>query len=129
MSLDYAFVKHVHVAAVAVTFALFALRGAWMVAAPQMLRRTWVRVLPHVVDTVLLAAALWLVVALPSGNATWIAAKVVGLVVYTGAGIVALRAGSSRGVRLAAFAFALATFAYIVAVAVTRSPWGPLARL
>ena len=129
MTFDYTFFKHVHLGAVALSLALFALRGAWMLAAPDMLRRRWVRVLPHVIDTVLLASALWLVWQLPDGNGAWISAKVVGLIVYIGAGLVTLRAGQTRGVRLAAFAFALLTFAYIASVAVTKTPLGFFGRL
>ncbi|MEP7183215.1 MAG: SirB2 family protein [Betaproteobacteria bacterium] len=132
MTFDYPLVKHVHVAAVAVSLALFAVRGAWMLAAPEMLRRTWVRIVPHVVDTLLLASALWLVWEIGPGAGPWIAAKVAGLVVYIGVGIVALRAGKTRAIRVGAFVFALATFAWIVSVALTKSPLGffaPLARL
>ena len=95
-----------------------------MLAAPDRLRRTWVRVVPHVVDTVLLASALYLAGQLGPGAGSWLAAKVAGLVVYVAAGVVALRGGKTRGARIAAFVFALATFGYIVSVAVTKSPWG-----
>ena len=124
MTLDYAAVKHFHVAAAAASLALFALRGYWMLATPDMLRRGWVRVVPHVVDTLLLASALWLVWEIGPTAGSWLAAKVAGLVVYVAAGIVALRGGKTRGMRIAAFVFALATFGYIVSVAVTKSPLG-----
>jgi uncharacterized membrane protein SirB2 len=40
---------------------------------------------------------------------------------YIGLGMIALRRGKTRGVRLLAWLAALATFAYIVAVALTRN--------
>jgi uncharacterized membrane protein SirB2 len=124
MDIDYATVKHLHVAAATVSLSLFVLRGSWMLAAPDMLRRGWVRVVPHVVDTLLLLSALWLLSEIGPGAGSWLAAKVAGLVVYVAAGIVALRGGKTRGMRIAAFVFALATFGYIVSVALTKSPLG-----
>ena len=72
--MTYALVKHVHVAAVAITFALFCLRGFWTLRKSHALHRGWVRVAPHVNDTVLLAAALYL--ASFHGLRPWILAKV-----------------------------------------------------
>src|SRR4029434_564672 len=54
----YAALTLIHVGSVAVTFALFGLRGAWMLRAPVQLARRWVRIVPHIVDTVLLASAI-----------------------------------------------------------------------
>jgi uncharacterized membrane protein SirB2 len=51
------------------------------------------------------------------------------LVVYFGLGTVALKRGRTRGVRVVAFAAAIATFGYIVSVAITKTPLGFLARL
>jgi uncharacterized membrane protein SirB2 len=52
----------------------------------------------------------------------WLTAKVVALVAYIVLGAVALKYGRTRGIRTAALAGALATFGYIVAVAVTKNP-------
>jgi uncharacterized membrane protein SirB2 len=129
MTLDYAMVKQVHVSAATVSIALFLLRGTWMLWSPERLRRTWVKVVPHVVDTVLLASALWLAWQVGVGGAPWLAAKVIALVVYIVAGTIALKRGRTRTERVGALLFAVATFAYIVTVAVTKSPWGALAWL
>jgi uncharacterized membrane protein SirB2 len=123
--------KSVHVACVAASFALFAVRGAWMLRAPDRLRVGWVRVVPHVVDTLLLASAVALAFLLridPLAHG-WLAAKITGLCAYIVLGTVALKRGRTRGTRTAAFAAALAVYAYIVTVAITKSPAGPLAWL
>jgi len=130
MTIDYAAVKLVHVGAAALSIALFALRGAWMLRAPQRLQRGWVRIAPHLIDTVLLASALWLAWQLGTdGTRGWLWAKVIALCAYIALGTIALKRGRTRGVRIVAFAAALATFGYIVSVAVTKSPLGALARL
>jgi uncharacterized membrane protein SirB2 len=127
---DYAAIKLVHVGAAALSIAGFALRGAWMLRSPQRLRERWVRIVPHAIDTVLLASALWLAWQLGAeGTRGWLWAKLIALLVYIGLGTIALKRGKTHGVRVAAFAGALATFAYIVSVAIAKSPLGLLARL
>ena len=125
----YAIAKAVHVGAVALTLLSFLVRGAWMLQGSAMLQRRWVRILPHLVDTALLASALYLALGVygyPAPGQGWITAKLLALLVYIGLGTVALKRGRTRAVRAAAFAGALLTFGYIVAVALTRSPlpWG-----
>ena len=126
---EYAAIKGVHVAAAGVSLALFALRGLWRFVSPERLAARWVRIVPHVVDTVLLLSALWLAWQIGRGAAPWIAAKVVALIVYIALGTIALTRGRTPAMRIAAFFAALATFGYIVSVAITKSPWGALARL
>lgn len=120
----YVAVKYVHVAAVAISFALFFLRGVWMMRGSPLLARRWVRIVPHVNDTVLLAAGVWLAVLLRQapGESAWLTAKLVGLVLYIALGMLALRFLRSRRRRVGAWIAALAVFCYIVAVAFTKSP-------
>lgn len=122
--MTYVAVKYVHVAAVAISFALFFLRGVWMMRGSPLLARRWVRIVPHVNDTVLLAAGVWLAVLLRQapGESAWLTAKLVGLVLYIALGMLALRFLRSRRRRVGAWIAALAVFCYIVAVAFTKSP-------
>ena len=117
--MDYAAVKAVHVTAVCVSFTLFFLRGLWMINDSPLLKQRWVRIVPHVNDTVLLIAAITLAVMLRQYPLTdaWLTAKLAGLAAYIVLGSIALKRGGTRRTRLAAFAAALLAFAYIVAVA------------
>jgi len=116
--------KYVHVSSVLLSIAGFIVRGVWMMQGSPRLNARWVRIVPHVVDTVLLVSAVWLAFAIHQYPFVhgWLTAKVVGLVVYIALGMIALRRGRTRGVRIGAFVAALAVFAYIVAVAVTHNP-------
>ncbi|MBI3918780.1 MAG: SirB2 family protein [Betaproteobacteria bacterium] len=120
--LDYGTLKLAHVACVIGSYALFLTRGIWMLQESPRLQQRWVRVVPHVVDTFLLASAIAMVVM--SGQypfvAGWLTAKVVALIAYIGLGMLALRRARTRGSRLAAWVGAQAVFIYIVAVALTR---------
>lgn len=93
-----------------------------MLRAPRMLQQHWVKIVPHVVDTLLLASALTMVFW--SGQypfeQPWLTAKVLALIVYIALGTIALKRGKTNSVRGWAFLAALATFTYIVFVAVTK---------
>jgi uncharacterized membrane protein SirB2 len=127
----YLVAKTLHVGCAALSIGGFAARGALMLAESPLLAAKPVRILPHIVDTVLLASAVWLAWGLGQGPFAhgWIFAKIAGLVAYIALGVIALRRGRTKRVRSAAFVAALATAGYIVAVAVTRSALGPLAWL
>ena len=120
--MEFATLKAVHVTAVAASGLMFFVRGLWMLARSPMLERRWVRVVPHVNDTVLLVAGAWMAVLLRQvpGVSPWLTAKIVALVVYVALGTVALRRR-----RVGAWIAALAVFFYIVAVALTHDalPW------
>ncbi len=130
MPFDYASLKAIHVGAAATSLALFVVRGAWMLTAPDRLHRRWVRSVPHLVDTVLLASALLLAWQIGfAANAGWLGAKAAALVLYVVLGTIALKHGRTRGIRAVAFVAAVVTFSYIVSVALTKSPFGIFAGL
>ncbi len=122
----YIFVKYVHVISVVLSVGGFFLRGVLMMRESPLLTFRWVRVLPHVNDTVLLVAAISL--AWMSGQypfvADWVTAKIFGVIAYIVLGALALRDASTRGLRIACWIASLGVFGWIVSVALTRQPWG-----
>jgi uncharacterized membrane protein SirB2 len=122
----YAAVKHIHIACVVVSITGFFLRGLLMLGGSPVLGQKWLRWAPHVNDTLLLTAAI--VLSAMSAQyplvEPWLTAKIFGLIAYIVLGSVALKAGRGRGIRLAAWLAALATFAYVASVALRKSPWG-----
>ena len=125
----YLAVKYVHVISVVLSLTGFFLRGILMMRDSPLLGVRWVRVLPHINDTVLLVAALSL--AAMSGQypfvVGWITAKVLGVIAYIILGALALRDASTRRMRIACWFASLAVFGWIVSVALTRQPTGFLA--
>jgi uncharacterized membrane protein SirB2 len=123
--MDYPQLKHFHMGCAGLSGALFLLRGTWMLRASPMLQAKWVRIAPHVVDTLLLASAIGLAVWSHQypGQQPWLTAKLLALLGYIVLGTIALKRGRTKGQRQAAFAAALALFAYIVTVAVTKRPF------
>ena len=98
----------------------FILRAGWSFTAPDMLQNKWVRVLPHVVDTLLLVFGVLLFLSLEdASDNTWLVAKLVALVVYIGAGVMTLR--GTGLVKTTGLTVALLAVFYLFAVAFTRS--------
>jgi uncharacterized membrane protein SirB2 len=102
------------------SWALFFLRGIWMIVDSPRLEARWVRVVPHVNDTLLLLAGVYLATFV--GLQPWVVAKLVALVAYILIGMVAITRGRTKAVRIAAWVAAQCVFLYIVAVAVRKDP-------
>ncbi len=122
--MDYTTLKSLHLTTVAISLALFALRGIWMIADSPRLRAPWARVVPHVNDTVLLVSGIALAYTLDLSPLEhgWLAAKIVALLAYIALGTIALKRGRTRSLRIAAWLAALLVFGYIVSVAVAHDP-------
>lgn len=125
----YSALKHLHLTTIVLTFCLFILRGVWMLTDSPRLQQRWVRIAPHLIDTILLASAIGLTIILSQYPLvdSWLSAKVLGLIVYIILGSIALKYGTTKPIRVAAWFAALAVFGYIVSVALTRNPLGFLA--
>ncbi len=123
--MSYVLLKIIHVTSVIASFILFFLRGIWLIKNSEYrLRQRWVKILPHVVDTILLISAIMLAIIIQQNPIThsWLAAKIGGLLVYIGLGMVAMRFGKTRKTKITAWITAQCVFVYIVLVAVTKNP-------
>lgn len=122
--IDYPILKMIHVTCAAASYSLFFVRGVWMFLGSPWLQNRWVRIVPHMIDTGLLASAIAMTVAIRQYpfSADWLSAKLLALICYIALGMVALRFARTHQMRLATWLAAQAVFFYIVAVAVTRNP-------
>ena len=121
--MSYLALKHLHVTCVVLSGLGFCLRGWWMARQSPLLQHRLSRVLPHVVDSLLLGSALtmaWLSGQYPFAQG-WLTAKLCGLIAYIVFGALALKRAKTRVLRLRFFALALMAYAYIVSVALTRN--------
>lgn len=129
--MTYLLIKYVHTLSASLAITGFMLRGYWMMTGSDRLQHTVTRVLPHVVDTIFLLSgiAMLVVLSLNPLAQSWLLAKFAGLILYVLFGTVAIRRGSSLEIRTAAFVAALSVFAYVVGVALSKSPASWLAFL
>jgi uncharacterized membrane protein SirB2 len=126
---DYAAWKLLHQAAVALSITGFIARGLGSFTQAAWVTHRFTRIAPHGVDTLLLLSALvmaWMLRLTPA-TAPWLVAKVAGLLLYIGLGMLALRPGRPLALRIAAWLAALVVFGWIVSVALTKRPLGLLA--
>ena len=117
---SYLALRHLHLTAVTLSLALFALRGLWMLVDSPQLQRRWVRIVPHLIDTVLLASAIGLTLILQQYPFVdgWLTAKVLALIVYIILGSIALKRGPTKPVRAAAWVAARPS-----RIATSKRPW------
>jgi len=118
----YASLKLIHVACVVASGSLFALRFAMLSWRPNERLPKLLKVLPHIIDTVLLGAAIGLLYLLSVNpfQVTWLTAKIVALVAYIGFGALCLRSKPGSRRQAALFLIAVSTYSYIVLVALTK---------
>jgi len=119
-------IKLIHMSTAFISISLFMLRGFWVFHDSPMMNKKWVKILPHINDTVLLITAILLAVSIqqyPFVN-DWLTAKLVALIFYIGFGMFALKRAKEMKNKMLFFVLALVTFSYIVKVALTHSATG-----
>ncbi len=121
----YLYIKYLHITCVVISITLFLLRSMWTLRGSRMLATPWARSVPHYVDTTLLAAAILLMGIIHQYplQASWLTAKVSGLLAHILFGLLFFHYKGSWVLRKTALALSLLAFGYIVAVALTRNPF------
>ena len=126
----YPQIKLAHIFLAVCSGAIFALRGAGVLAGMRWPHRTPIRWTSYTVDTSLLTAALMLLTVLPGAMFAngWLTLKLVLVVVYVVLGSLALKRGRTPRMRAACFVAALLVFVTIIGIALAHHPLGWLLR-
>jgi uncharacterized membrane protein SirB2 len=125
--MDYLLVKHLHMAMAYLSISLFVYRSILSVTESTLLQHKLVKVLPHIIDSLLLIFAVWLMLIIkqyPFVDA-WLTAKFIALIAYILVGTIAIKRGKTALLRLWASIFSVIIFTYILGVAKTHhfSSW------
>ena len=122
----YPQIKMIHVFLALSSGAIFALRGAGVLANMRWPHWLVVRWTSYAVDTSLLTAALMLLTILPGAMFSngWLTVKVVLLVVYIVLGAFAIKRARSRATKAICYVAALATFGVVYSIARAHHPLG-----
>ncbi|MBE5251441.1 SirB2 family protein [Mixta mediterraneensis] len=123
----YPLIKQLHLLTVAITITLFLLRFYWQRSGSAMLTRRWVRILPHVNDTLLLVSGAMLVMITHfypfSPQGSWLTEKLLGVIIYIALASVALsRRPRTDRTRWIAFLIALIALVIVIKLAVSKMP-------
>lgn len=121
----YFILKQAHAGFAYLTILSFCLRGFLMWVKPEWLKVLPVRILPHIIDTFLLALGIAMLVIADMNplEYPWLMAKIIALVFYVVLGTIALKRGKTRKARGIAFVLSLMTVLYILMVAKTKLVW------
>ncbi len=118
----YLIVKKIHIITAVLSMLGFVIRGWWTYQQSPLMQHKLVKVFPHINDSFLLAAAIYL--SLMSGlypfQQSWLGVKVILLVSYIIAGTIALKPGKSTQTRVAAFVIAIISVSLIFVHAIVR---------
>ncbi|MBA2779675.1 SirB2 family protein [Billgrantia kenyensis] len=121
----YFLIKHLHMTTAVLSIAFFILRAWWSVREISLLQRRWVKILPHINDTLLLLLGVMLMTMLSMWphQHPWLAAKLLGLLGYILLGTVAIKRGRTPLTRGLAALGAIVVFFYIMGTAMTKDAW------
>lgn len=117
-----------HLTSVALTISLFTLRYWWRWSNHPRFQARWVRVLPHIVDSVLLLSGVGLIALtgyLPfTVKGAWLTEKLFGVIIYIVLGFIALGRHRPRGQQAGfiAFMLGLVVLYIIIKLAATKVP-------
>lgn len=116
-------IKLIHMSTAVISISLFLIRGFWVFRNSPMMQEKWVKIFPHVNDTILLITATILAISTQQYPFvdSWLTAKFTALIVYILLGMFALKRAKEIKNKMIFFILALITFSYIVSVALTRS--------
>ena len=116
-------IKLIHMSTAFISISLFLVRGFWVYRSSPMMTKKWVKIVPHVNDTILLITAIILAITIQQYPITdgWLTAKISALIIYIVLGMFALKRAKEMKNKIVFFILALLTFGYIVGVALTRS--------
>ena len=115
--MDYLTLKHAHAGLAYLSLVLFVVRFALFYFASKWRSNKALKIAPHVIDTTLFVFAMIMLFSASFGlSHAWVLAKVLGLLMYIGFGVMAIRKGKTWG-----FAGALASYTYVLGVAKSKS--------
>ncbi|NKB34972.1 MAG: invasion protein [Pseudomonadales bacterium] len=118
----YLVIRYLHIACAIATLLSFSLRGFWMLQESPLLQARLAKVLPHIIDTVLLISAIALVIMSQQFPTVlnWISLKILFLLLYIGFGTFALKRGKTKQIRASCFIAALLCIGIIFSLALTK---------
>jgi len=116
-------IKLIHMSTAFISISFFIVRFFWVVKHSAMMNKKWVKIVPHVNDTVLLITAGILAYSLQQYPFvdSWLTAKFIALLIYIVLGTFALKRAKEMKNKILFFILALLIFGYIVGVALNRT--------
>jgi uncharacterized membrane protein SirB2 len=124
--MNFLLLKQAHISFALLSISGFVLRWTWVMMRSRWSHHRLTKSVPHVIDTLFLISGLMLAFTLGQYpfHTDWLTAKVTGLLAYILLGMAAMSKRASRTGKVVAFLAAVFSYAWIVSVALSKSPWG-----
>ncbi|MGL4600723.1 MAG: SirB2 family protein [Plesiomonas sp.] len=122
----YIFLKHLHMTTLAISVSLLVLRFIWSLCGTKVMQQRWVKIVPHINDTLVLLSGVSLMVITGfypfTPHTLWMTEKLLGVVIYILLGFVALKESKNKVIRFFALLGALGWIWLIAQMAITKTP-------
>ena len=122
LSEHYLLIRQLHILTAALSVTLFTIRFLLLVRSPTWQPKRWLKVLPHVNDTLLLIFAMLLCIIIQQAPliTPWLTEKVAAVILYILAGMFALKWSKTRLSKTIWFIIAIFMFAYAANIAIHK---------
>lgn len=124
MSLFY-IIKAIHISSALLSISLFLLRSYWLLKSPKMLTIKPIKVLPHIIDSILLTSAFIMIYInkIPLGiESPWITSKVVAVIFYILLGLYIFKFSKNNYQKYISLVMSVLIYIYIINTAITKNP-------
>nr|WP_216613477.1 SirB2 family protein [Vibrio sp. 99-8-1] len=117
--------KNIHLLSIALSAILLSVRFALVMANSQLIDKKFIKIAPHVVDTVLLLTGIGLIISLGfipfTAGTEWFTQKVTCILAYFALGFFALKMAKNKLLRIFAFFGALGWLVMAANIAMTKT--------
>ena len=122
LSEHYLLIRQLHILTAALSVTLFTIRFLLLVRSPTWQPNRWLKVLPHVNDSLLLIFAILLCIIIQQAPliTPWLSEKVAAVILYILAGMFALKWSKTRLSKIIWFIIAIFMFAYAANIAINK---------
>jgi len=119
--MPYEALKHLHVTFVTASVLLFVLRFFWHTMDAAIGKQKWVKIVPHIIDTLLLLSIVALLLEWQQWpwETAWLSNKLLGLIGYIAFGFVAMKA-KTKAMAYGGFIIALGWIGFLFHVAYSK---------
>jgi uncharacterized membrane protein SirB2 len=114
--------KHLHMTIALISIALFTLRFFWTLAGSPQLDKKWVKITPHIVDTLLLVLGIVMMMklALNPFEQLWLGEKLIAVVAYIFTGYYTLKLARNRTMQVLGYLGAMGWFLLVARLAMSK---------
>ena len=115
-------IKHLHMSLAVLSICFFTLRFASLLFKSEQLNKKWVKISPHVIDTLLLVLGFTLMMklALNPMEHQWLAEKLLAMVAYIVTGYYTLKLARNRSMQIIGYLGAMGWVLLVIRLAMTK---------